>query len=162
MTATAQNPYKFVITLDEDTPEPQGLPIPPRQVAQPEPVEQPSPDLDVAPEAPAIVPGMKCWLGKHQVRVECIKRSDGTARIHLIADATVKGPAWLKDLKPIPCALEVGDKAMIATGIEVPLLAEVVQVGQGDMVMFYIPFYQETHQMHSAHVVTVRPRSGRQ
>ena len=152
---TVQSPYKFTAILTEEGSDSdvQGIAIPPRQ-----------PAVETAVQAIAIEPGMKCALGNHQVRVEAINVKRGMASVYSIVKPSLKGPARLADLAPIPCEVAKGDPVQVYTTQSIPLIAVVMDT-DGDYAYLYSSFYGEKVWMHTSHIVSVRtafrPRANR-
>jgi hypothetical protein len=147
MSANTKSPYKYMITLDEGAPEPQGVPIPTRETAV---------------EAVEIAAGMACRTSHgHIVRVVKVHMGSKTpyALVYGLKDPRQTGPLFLDELTPVARPVIIGDTVRLHIGARAfPVDATVVDV-EGDYACFELPEWGEAHWGHTAHILSVKPRS---
>lgn len=151
LAANAKPPYKFVVTLDGNEPEPQGVPIPPRGETT----------IEEAVETVEIAAGMACRTSRgHTVRVVKVHMGSKTpyALVYGLKDPRLTGPLYLDELAPIARPVIVGDAVRLHIGARAfPVDANVIAV-EGDFACFELPEWGEAHWGHTAHILSVKPR----
>jgi len=149
---TTFNPYHVITLQGDDTPEAQGVPIPPRAASVP------------SSETSTITlhPGMACRTPQgHAVRIMQILRADSIAEVHLLRNPRINGEVHLRELTPIAVKVLAGDTVLLHIGdLGFPIQARVVGV-DGDDAQFFSAKWNEALWGHTAHVLSISPRDFR-